>query len=148
VPSGPIVRNLDAAGYEEFIRLPDRLTVVVFHADWCGPCKALQPVVGRMAGEYGGLVNVGRVNVDEAADLCGRSGVSSIPDVRFYRDGHEVDRFVGKVSPERLREIFDQYTKDLKETEEAAVSVPASSPGNPVMEPMTKDWMPPGMQRR
>jgi thioredoxin-like negative regulator of GroEL len=147
-PAGPVVVNLQPAAVDHFVATQGRLMVLVFHASWCGPCKRLGPVISSVAAESDGLVNIGRIDVDQAPELASKLGVSSIPDVRLYRDGVEVDRFVGGRSAADLRARFESLTRDLKTqpAPSASAAVPAASPG--VVEPMKKDWLPPGFQRR
>ena len=68
--------------------------VVDFYANWCGPCKALRPILEELSEEYGGVKFVS-VDVDEAETLAYRYSVSSIPCVVFIRDGVEVSRSIG-----------------------------------------------------
>ena len=71
--------------------------VADFYAEWCGPCKMLAPVIEQLAEKYDGKVKIGKVNADEAQELCGRYGVMSIPSVLFFKDGEVVDQSVGFV---------------------------------------------------
>jgi len=71
------------------------VVLVDFFAEWCGPCKALKPTIHGIAEEYAGKVTVVAVNVDKVTALAERYKISSIPDVRLYKDGNEVQKFVG-----------------------------------------------------
>jgi thioredoxin 1 len=152
-PLGPVVVNLESSGYQGFIHKPGALRVVAFHADWCGPCQKLAPVLAKVAAEFGGWVTIGRIDVDRAADLAALLRIEAIPDVRLYRDGAEVARFSGLVSPDAIRQLFDQNTKDLRAPVASDASAGDSGtstegPSAPVVAPMDKDWLPPGMKRR
>lgn len=147
-PTGPAVRDLSAAEFESFIASPGRLMVVDFHADWCGPCKTLGPVMERVAGEFPGKVYIGKINVDHAGDLPGKEGVSGIPDVRLYRDGKLVDKFVGAIGSDQIRELFQKHSAGI--TVEAGSAAEAAAPPEAAepIQPMKKDWLPPGIERR
>ena len=146
----PVVQELEAAGYDDFIATPGQLMVVDFHADWCGPCKMLGPVLEQVAGEFGGKVGIGKINVDHAKELAGRLGVRGIPDVRLYRDGKEVARFVGAVDAAKVRQLFEKHSEGLQlvEMEEAKPDGTAPAPAEPSIQRMKKDWLPPGIERR
>lgn len=76
------------------------VVLVDFYADWCGPCRALKPAIHGAAEKYAGKATVVAVNVDKAGDLAQKYGISSIPDVRLFKGGKEVERFVGVQSKE------------------------------------------------
>lgn len=69
--------------------------LVDFFANWCGPCKMLSPNIDEAEKEFSGEVNFAKLNVDDAAMLCDRFGINTIPNVILFRDGEIVDRFVG-----------------------------------------------------
>jgi thioredoxin 1 len=144
------VQELDSAGYDSFVATTDHLMVVDFHADWCGPCKMLGPVLEQVAGEFPGKVCIGKVNVDHASDIAQREGVRGIPDVRIFRDGKQVDRFVGAVDAETVRSLFRKHSEGLQvaKLEKPEPTAPATPQPEPEIQPMKKDWLPPGIERR
>ncbi len=73
----------------------DKLTVVDFWAEWCGPCRAIGPVIEELSKEYSGVVNVGKVNVDLNPDVSMNYGITSIPAILFIKNGQVVDKLVG-----------------------------------------------------
>lgn len=81
--------------FEEKV-LKNSLPVIVdFRADWCGPCKLLDPVLEEIAGEYAGKIVVGSLDVDQNSQTAGKYGVMSIPTVLFFKNGQVVKQMVG-----------------------------------------------------
>lgn len=148
--SGPVTRELREADYPGLIATKDRLTVVVFHATWCGPCKNLEPLMAKVANEFSDVAQVGRFDVDQCQALSRQLGVGGIPDVRFFLNGKQVDSFLGGASESDIRDKFTAYTRGLKPAE---VTVPPAGAGpdpakpDPAIQRMQKDRMPPGMKK-
>lgn len=83
------------------------ISLVDFGADWCPPCRAMEPIVERIASEYAGRARVAAVDVDVNARTTARYGVRSFPTFLFFRDGEVVDRIVGAVPKSRLIERLE-----------------------------------------
>lgn len=71
------------------------VVLVDFYADWCGPCRSVKPLIHGTADKFAGRAAFLAVNVDKVGDLARKYDVSSIPDVRLFKGGKEVDRFIG-----------------------------------------------------
>ena len=137
------ISDIGVAEYVGFIARPNALVIVDFHAEWCGPCKKLGPILSRATEAYPGVVYLGRVNVDQASDLAAAQKVSSIPDVRIFRNGQEVDRFVGFPGEEAVLEKIAKLCEGV--TPAAVVAKQAAA--DPTVKPYSKGWLPPGMSR-
>ncbi|RLK63960.1 thioredoxin [Atopobacter sp. AH10] len=87
--------------------IAEGLTFVDFWAPWCGPCRMQAPVVEQLAEDYDGRITVGKVNVDEEAELAGRFGIMSIPTMILFKDGQPIQKLVGLHSQGQLEAIFD-----------------------------------------
>ena len=88
--------------FENFINNND-ITLIDFYADWCGPCKALSPVIDEIAKSQTHIA-VGKVNVDEEKELANKYRVRSIPTMVVFKGGKEVNRLVGFMPKEEILE--------------------------------------------
>ena len=75
----------------------DKLTVIDFWAEWCGPCRAIGPVIEELSSEYSGKANIGKVNVDLNPTVSMNYGITSIPAILFIKGGKVVDKQIGAV---------------------------------------------------
>jgi thioredoxin 1 len=90
--------------FEQEVLRSDVPVVIDFYAEWCGPCRAMGPVVAELADAYDGKVKVGKVNSDEQQALAQRFNVVSIPAFFFIKDGKVVDSAVGGMPKGRLEQ--------------------------------------------
>lgn len=83
------------AEFQQKVLESDKLVMVDFWAPWCGPCRAVAPILEQIADEYKDKVVVAKVNTDENQNYAGQLGVSGIPTMIMFKNGQEVDRIVG-----------------------------------------------------
>ena len=92
--------------FENEVLKSDIPVMVDFYATWCGPCKMIAPIVEEISEEYEGKVKVGKVDVDEAAELAIAFGVSSIPTIIVFKNGEVHKKAVGYRSKKELEDML------------------------------------------
>jgi thioredoxin 1 len=90
-----MAKEFNDANFQSDVLASDKLTVVDFWAEWCGPCRAIGPVIEELSKEYDGKINVGKVNVDNNPQVSMSYGITSIPAILFIKGGKVVDKLVG-----------------------------------------------------
>ena len=87
--------ELTDSNFQTEVLESEKLTIVDFWAEWCGPCRAIGPVIDELSKEYEGKVKVGKVNVDHNPQVSMNYGITSIPAILFVKNGQVVDKLFG-----------------------------------------------------
>lgn len=104
------VKELTDAEFARTLESSDLPVLVDFSATWCQPCKMLAPTIDTVAQDYSDKLSVFKVDIDVAPDAAAHFGIRGVPTVIFFKDGREVDRFVGNLD---LRAIKERVEKVL-----------------------------------
>ena len=93
--------------FEDEVLKSDKPVLIDFWAEWCGPCKMLSPTIAQIAEKYEGKIKVGKVNVDEEAELANAFQVSSIPMVVLMKDGKVANTSIGYRPIEQIEAMLN-----------------------------------------
>tara|TARA_B100001250_G_C19555248_1_gene680843 strand:+ start:382 stop:708 length:327 start_codon:yes stop_codon:yes gene_type:complete len=101
------VNEFTDANFENDVSNSDKPVLVDFWATWCGPCKAIAPIVEEIAEEYNGKVKVGKVDVDQNQNSAMKFGVRSIPTLLIIKNGEVINQIVGAVPKNEITDKLD-----------------------------------------
>ncbi|MFQ5529548.1 MAG: thioredoxin [Gemmatimonadota bacterium] len=103
------VLTLTDDSFKQEIEQGEGLAVVDFWAEWCGPCRAVGPVIESIAEDYAGRIKVGKLDVDSNRQTTERFNVRSIPSILYFKDGELVETVVGVRSKHQLEELIQAH---------------------------------------
>lgn len=101
--------NVSDANFENEVLKADGPVMVDFWAEWCGPCKALSPIVDEVANEVAGKMKVVKVNIDDNPNAPTKYGVRGIPTLMVFKDGALLDTKVGGMSKTQMNEWLASF---------------------------------------
>lgn len=86
----------------------EKLVIIDFFAEWCGPCQMLSPILLKLSEEYKEKIEVYKVNVDESQECAIRYDITAMPTIIFFKNGQELERQVGYLPEEELTSIISE----------------------------------------
>lgn len=102
------IANLDSATFKQTIAGPGPV-LVDFWAPWCGPCKAIAPILEELATELAGKVTIAKVNVDDNDTIAAEYGIRAIPTMLLFKGGQQIEQIVGMVPKDSLKQKLSAH---------------------------------------
>lgn len=99
--------QISESNFDEVVGQATGPVLVDYWAEWCGPCKMIDPILHELADEYGERLTIAKVNIDENAQLANRFKIRGIPTLMLFRDGEPQGTKVGAVTKSALKAFVD-----------------------------------------
>lgn len=100
--------EITEANFEEQVLKSDKPVLIDFWAAWCGPCRAIAPVIEELASEYEGKAVIGKIDVDSNRELSQRYGIRGIPALLYFNNGEKVEEHLGVAPKSVLAEKLEK----------------------------------------
>lgn len=101
------IKHVSDASFQQEVLQSDTPVLVDYWAEWCGPCKAIAPILDEVSSSYSGRLQVAKMNVDENREIPGRMNIRGIPTLMLFKGGQVVATKVGALSKSQLTAFID-----------------------------------------
>jgi len=102
------IMEVDDGSFDAEVLAADKPVLVDFWAPWCGPCRAIGPIIDEISDSFGEQVKFVKFNVDDNPAIPGKYGIRSIPTLMFFKQGNVVDQVIGIVAKTKLETIINK----------------------------------------
>ncbi len=106
---GNFAKEITDSNFQTDVLGSDKVVLVDFWAEWCGPCRMIAPTVEAVAEEYSGKAGVYKMNVDENTTIPNQLGIRGIPTLIVFKGGQEQERIVGAVNRDAIAKVMEKY---------------------------------------
>jgi thioredoxin 1 len=106
--AGKNVQEFNELNFDQEVLKSEVPVLVDFTATWCGPCKAISPLVDQLADEFAGKVKVGKLDIDEAPGVAQRFGIRGVPTLYVFKGGEVVGKMVGAAPKQNIAQLMER----------------------------------------
>ncbi|MFZ5989263.1 MAG: thioredoxin [Bacillota bacterium] len=103
------VTIITKGNFEQEVVKSDKTIMVDFWAPWCGPCRAVGPIMDELADEYEGKAKIAKLNVDEEGEIAAKFRIMSIPTIIIFKNGEIAEKLIGARSKAELAGLIDKH---------------------------------------
>jgi len=107
--SSPLITHVSDASFDADVLESDRPVLVDYWAEWCGPCRAIAPILEEVSRDYDGRLRVAKMNVDENREVPAKFGIRGIPTLMLFKNGQIAATKVGALSKAQLTSFLDGH---------------------------------------
>ncbi|HEY1393862.1 MAG TPA: thioredoxin TrxA [Methylibium sp.] len=107
--SSELIKHISDASFDGDVLKSDKPVLVDYWAEWCGPCKMIAPILDEVAKDYGGKLQITKMNVDDNREVPARYGIRGIPTLMLFKGGQHTATKVGALSKAQLTAFLDQH---------------------------------------
>jgi thioredoxin 1 len=104
-----MAKEITDGNFDETVLKSNQVALLDFWAQWCGPCRAIAPIIEELYNEYGDKAVIGKVDVDTNQEIAMQYNIRSIPTILIIKNGEVVDRHVGSTTKAVLKAKLDQH---------------------------------------
>jgi len=106
--AGKNIHEFNELNFDQEVLQSELPVLVDFSATWCGPCKAIAPLVGQLADEYAGKVRVGTIDIDDSPGIAQRFGIRGVPTLYMFKGGEVVAKLVGAAPKQNIAALMQR----------------------------------------
>jgi thioredoxin 1 len=107
--SSDLIKHVTDASFESDVLKSGKPVLVDYWAEWCGPCKAIAPILDELSTQYGDKLQIAKMNVDENQEVPGKFGIRGIPTLMLFKDGQLAGTLVGSHPKAKFTAFLDSH---------------------------------------